>query len=141
MFELYEVEKTGIDDSEASSLRFNFSTNNSGDISALAVKFESTLEPLEFKRKAISILVDESVLESYVGDYDLSGTIVNVYIKNKKLYVFLAGQPEYELLALAKDKFSIKILDGYKVQFNISDNKVSELLFIQPNGTFKARRK
>jgi hypothetical protein len=60
----------------------------------------------------------------------------------KTIYLLVPGQPEYELVPVDKDKFSIKILKGFTVQFNRDDKKeVSELLSIQPNGTFKATKK
>ena len=62
-------------------------------------------------------------------------------MKGDLLYLFVPGQPEYELLPTAKHKFSIKILDGYKVEFVENDNgDITELLFIQPNGTFTAKK-
>ena len=82
-------------------------------------------------------------MQQYEGEYDLGGTALKVYLKgDKTLYLFVPGQPEYELVPVDKDKFSIKILKGFTVQFNRDDNKeVSELLSIQPNGTFKAKKK
>jgi len=52
------------------------------------------------------------------------------------------GQPEYELLATDKHKFSFKALEGFKVEFvEFDDKSINEIVFIQPNGTFKAKRK
>ena len=84
-----------------------------------------------------------ATLEKYVGDYELSGTAIKVYIKNdSKLYLFVKGQPEYELLATDKHKFSFKTLEGFKVEFVESDDEsITEIILIQPNGTFKAMRK
>jgi hypothetical protein len=81
-------------------------------------------------------------LQKYVGDYTLGGTIVKVYIKGENtLYVFVPGQPEYELMAADKDKFVLKVLTGYSVQFSgNAKGEISELMFIQPNGSFKASR-
>jgi hypothetical protein len=46
---------------------------------------------------------------------DLAGAaIVKVYIKdNKTLFVLVPGQPDYELVPVEKDKFSLKIINGY----------------------------
>jgi hypothetical protein len=58
------------------------------------------------------------------------------------LYLFVPGQPEYELLPTSKHKFSIKALEGFKVEFVESeDGSIKEVLMVQPNGTFKATRK
>ncbi len=144
IFEPFEVAKTGIDTTDSSPLRLNFITNDGGEISLVHMKLEGALDhPIEFNHKTNSIDVDKATLESYVGDYDFSGTAIKVYIKNgSKLYFFVKGQPEYELLATDKHKFSIKALEGFKVEFVDSDDKtINEILVIQPNGTFKATRK
>jgi hypothetical protein len=105
---------------------------------------EPTLPPLLFNKtpKPKEITVEE--LKKYEGDYDLAGAAtVKVYIKdNKTLFVLVPGQPDYELVPVEKDKFSLKILNGYFVQFEINDKAVSTgLTFIQPNGNFKATKK
>jgi hypothetical protein len=73
----------------------------------------------------------------------LSGLTLKVFIKDDKtLILSVPGQPEYELIPVDKNKFSIKSLSGFTVQFNANDkNEITELLSIQPNGTFKATRK
>lgn len=66
-----------------------------------------------------------------------------IYIKNgNTLCLFVPGQPEYELVAVGGDKFSIKTLTGFNIQFVLDDKGVvTGLLAIQPNGTFKATKK
>ena len=144
IFEPIEVTKTGIDTTGNSPLRLNFTTNNSGEISLVKMKVERTLDhPIEFKHKPNVIDVKKETLESYAGTYELAGTEIKVYIKNEsKLYLFVKGQPEYELLATDKHKFSFKTLEGFKVEFVESDDKsIKEIVLIQPNGSFKATRK
>ena len=144
VFEPFEVTNTGIDTTDSWSLRLNFDTNNSGEISSAKMKLEGAIDyPIEFKRKPNVIDVDKTILEKYVGDYEFSGTPIKVYIKNEsKLYLFIEGQPEYELLATEKHKFSLKILEGYKVEFVEADNgSITDIVFIQPNGKFKASKK
>ncbi|MTI40918.1 serine hydrolase [Fulvivirga lutimaris] len=144
VFEPFEVTEAGIDTTDTGPLRLNFSTNDAGDISLVKMKVEGALDhPIEFSHTPNLIDVDKSTLESYVGDYELSGLALKVYIKNENtLYLFVTGQPEYELLPTAKHKFSFKTLEGFKVEFLESDDKsIDEVLVIQPNGTFKAKRK
>ena len=72
----------------------------------------------------------------------LSGTVAKVFIKGgKTLFLFVPGQPEYELLYLGQDKFAVKALSGYKLQFEGSGGIMGTLIFSQPNGSFKATRK
>ena len=138
----YEVEETGIDTTDTSPLRFKFETNITGDISGMEAQIEPALpEPIAFKRTPNTIDVDTETLETYVGNYELMGTEIKVYIKDKNvLYVFVPGQPEYELMAVEKHKFNFKIIDGYKVEFTEEDGSITALTFIQPNGNFTAKR-
>jgi len=134
--------KEGIDTSD-NSIPIQFQMNANGDLTSFDIGLEPTLKPISFtkspKPKAISI----DSLQKYVGDYELSSIILKVSIKNNKtLTLFVPGQPEYELVPVDKNKFSIKSLTGFTVQFNANDkNEITEMLSIQPNGTFKAKRK
>ncbi|MBP6557379.1 MAG: serine hydrolase [Flavobacterium sp.] len=143
IFEPFDVTEKGIDTTDTGELRFNFITNESGDIASVQTKVEPTIAPIEFKRKPNTIKVDKAVLAKYVGDYELGGMIAKVYIKSEtNLFVFVAGQPEYELLATDQHKFSFKTLEGFKVEFvEEADKTISSLIFIQPNGKFTAKRK
>jgi CubicO group peptidase (beta-lactamase class C family) len=143
VFEPFEVESTGIDTTDSGPLRFNFTTNNTGEISNVKIKVEAMLDPLEFKRKPNVIDVDKETLESYVGNFEIAGTAIKFYIKNETtLYLFVSGQPEYELIPTAKHQFALKALEGFKLEFFEDDNKaLNEVLMIQPNGSFKAKRK
>ena len=108
------------------------------------MKIEGALDhPIEFDHEPIEIDVDLATLEKYTGEYDLSGTEIKVYIKNEStLYLFVAGQPEYEVIPTDKNIFTFKTLDGFKVEFKESDDKsINQLILRQPNGTFKATRK
>ena len=144
VFEPFQVEDTGIDTTDSGPLRFKFIMNISGDISGMEAQIEPALpDPISFKRTPNTIDVSKETLESYVGEYELAGTTIKVYIKNENvLYMFVPGQPEYELLAVAKHKFNLKILDGFKVEFNEDDDgNIVTATFVQPNGTFTANRK
>ena len=143
VFEPFEVTKTGIDTSDSGELRFNFVTNDVGEISSLKTKIEPTLNAIEFVHKLNTIKISKEDLTKYVGEYELAGMTAKVYIKNEdKLCLFVEGQPEYELLATEKNKFSIKNLEGFKIEFiEEADKSIKSILFKQPNGTFTAKRK
>ncbi|MDQ3681968.1 MAG: serine hydrolase [Bacteroidota bacterium] len=132
-----------IDTSGSGPARIQFQLSKLGDIESLAMDLEASLKPLIFRKQLIGKEVKKEDLQKYVGDYDLSGTIAKVYVKNNNvLYVMVPGQPEYELLSTDKDKFALKVLSGYFVQFTVNDkNQVTDLTFIQPNGNFKAMKK
>ncbi len=143
VFEMFDVKNGKVNMEEETSVFFNFITNDGGEISGVDLKLEPAIDhPIEFKRTPVTIEVDNSVMKSYEGEYELSGMIIKVYTKGETLYLFVAGQPEYELLPTEKHKFNFKIVDGYKVEFiEDQDKAITELKLIQPNGTFVAKRK
>jgi hypothetical protein len=145
VFEPFDIDpKDGIDTTDRSPTRFAFQLNEAGDINAVLLPLESNLAPLKFSKTAKPKAITVEELKKYEGDYDLAGAaIVKVYIKNNKtLFVLVPGQPDYELVPVEKDKFSLKILNGYFVQFDTNDKSVTTgLTFIQPNGNFKAKKK
>jgi CubicO group peptidase (beta-lactamase class C family) len=143
MFEPFEKDpKEGIDTSEKSNL-LQFQMNRAGDMESLFIDFEPSLKPIVFTKTPRPKEISKDSLEKYVADYDLSSVVIKVFMKgDKTLFLFVPGQPEYELVPVEKDKFSIKILNGYTIQFNRNvEGHIIELLSIQPNGTFKAMRK
>ncbi|MCB0447147.1 MAG: serine hydrolase [Gelidibacter sp.] len=144
IFEPFEVVKNEIDTTDSGGLRLNFTTNDAGDIASVKMKIEPALEQsIEFKHTPNIIDIDAATLDQYVGDYEFSGVPIKVYIKDENtLYLFVKGQPEYELLPTGKHKFSLKALEGFKLEFvTTDDTSINAVMMIQPNGTFKAIRK
>jgi CubicO group peptidase (beta-lactamase class C family) len=141
VFETFEVKRTGIDTTETSQTRLNFSISEAGEISHVGIKMEVALDPIEFTRTPIKVDVEKGSLEKYVGEYMLGEMVTKFYLKGDNLFLFVPGQPEYELVPLGNHKFAIKNLEGFKIEFVHSEEKTSEAIFIQPNGTFKAKRK
>lgn len=129
---------------DAPPIRFSFHIDVKGEISKMTVPFESDVKDIEFEKETKAIDVKKADLEKFVGEYELApGVVAKFYIKGEKtLCAFLEGQPEYELVPTAKNKFDIKTLKGYHVQFE--ENEKGGILsasFIQPEGIFKAPKK
>lgn len=125
-------------------IRFSFHTDEKGEISKLTVPFETGVKDIEFIKETKTIEVKKADLEKFVGDYEFApGKGCKFYIKGgNTLYAFVEGQPEYELTPTDKDKFDLKILKGYSVQFEENEKgEITAVNFIQPNGTFKATKK
>ncbi|MGB3004992.1 MAG: serine hydrolase [Chitinophagaceae bacterium] len=123
---------------------FSFHIDGKGDINKLTVPFEDGVKDIEFEKEQKAINVNLSELKKYEGEYELApGILAKFYTKNEKtLYAFIEGQPEYELVPTDKNKFNLKILKGYSVQFEENEKKeITAVNFIQPNGTFKAPKK
>lgn len=125
-------------------IRFSFHIDDKGEINKLTVPFEAGTKDIEFIKEKKSLDLTTLELKKYEGDYEFApGAGAKFYIKGEKtLYAFIAGQPEYELVAVGKNKFDLKLLKGYSVQFD--ENEKGEIIsvnFIQPNGIFKATKK
>ena len=116
--------------------------DESGNIVSASMPLEGPAKPIVFTKGAKAKALTKDSLQKYTGDYSLAGTIVKVYIKGEStLYVFVPGQPEYELIATDKNKFIIKVLPAYSLQFSgNAKDEITELTFIQPNGSFKATK-
>jgi len=127
-------------------IRFTFHNDVSGDITKLTVPFEDGVKDIEFVKETKAVAVNKADLDKYVGDYEFvaaPGKFAKFYIKGEKaLYAFIEGQPEYELVPTDKNKFELKVLKGYSVQFEQTEKgEIISASFVQPNGTFKAKRK
>ncbi len=129
-----------VDTTEVSSVLIPFYMNEAGDIISTKLRFQPELEPFTFVKSSKPKQVSEDDLKVYVGNYQLSPqAIAKVYTKNKKLHLFIEGQPEYELVSIADRKFEIKTLKGYSLEFEGKD-AIESVKFIQPNGIFKATK-
>lgn len=141
VFEPFDI-KDGIDTADGSPLKLQFNLDINGNIDNATAQFEPTTKPIEFTRSAKPKEVTADDLKKYEGDYDISGVVIKIYVKETTLYMFVTGQPEYELVPVDKNRFNLKGLKGFTVQFNEDTNgKIIEALSIQPNGTFKAVKK
>jgi len=135
--------KEPIDTTDSFDFRLQFTMNLSGDIDGVQALLETGLKPIVFSKVIECKPITAAELQKYTGDYDLEGMTVKVYVKdNKTLYVLVPGQPDYEMVYLGNDKFALKALSGYYLQFGPPGAaKITEATFIQPNGSFKAVRK
>ena len=118
--------------------------NNKGDIISFEMRMEPAVKDIVFEKLPDVIEVNKSDLKKYEGVYEFRpGADAKFYIKGETtLYVFIEGQPEYELVASDKNKFFIKTLPDYKAAFEENDKgEIISVSFIQPNGTFKATKK
>ncbi|HEX5154258.1 MAG TPA: serine hydrolase [Parafilimonas sp.] len=143
VFTVFEENAQDDIDTSDKSTKLQFNMNINGDIESASINLEPTLKPIVFTRSDKTNQVVADSLQEYVGDYEIASATIKIYIKgDETLYLFVEGQPEYELAPTGKDKFLLKNMTGFSVQFNRNDkNQVTEILSIQPNGTFKATRK
>lgn len=119
----------------------NFGTANSGKIESASIEMDEPGKPTVFSRQAIKVNLSEEDLNKYVGDYDLEGMTVKIYLKGKTLMVLVPGQPDYETASVGNDTFDLTIIKGYSVKFTVENGRSKAVTFVQPNGNFTAKRK
>ena len=143
VFEALIIDKKEGIDTTSSGMKFNFKTNEAGNIESLSSQLEPSVKPIEFAKKPKIKDINKDSLTAYLGKYDLSGMELKIFFKgDSTLTLFVPGQPEYELQSVEKDLFAIKILSGFTIKFlRNEDNEITGLLSQQPNGTFKATKK
>lgn len=143
VFEAYELGKEMSEDSKSADFRFNFVSDNSGEIAELSIRFEVLVDPVVFKRTPNSVLTSLSDLMVLAGDYALgSSTNLTVVLRaGSTLFAIIPGQPEYELISKGNDRFGVKSLDGFELEFHKKDGQVTSVSIIQPNGILEAKRR
>ena len=140
-YDVFRIRSTEETENPKDAPKLRFNTDEKGSIASLEIKMEPSLKDIVFDK--LSPAVNKNELQKYVGDYDLNGATVKVYIKgDKTLMVFLPDQPDYELVPNKKDEFDLKVAKGYSVKFEVNEkNEVLSMTFVQPNGNFKAKKK
>ena len=143
VFNLWDNENAAENDtSGAEGLKLMFQMDEAGNIVSASLPLEGSVKPIVFTKGIKATPISKDSLQRYIGDYSLGGTVVKVYVKEENtLYVFVPGQPEYELVATDKDKFLIKGLSGYSLIFSgNAKGEIADVTFVQPNGSFKAAK-
>ncbi|MCP2604929.1 serine hydrolase [Candidatus Aminicenantes bacterium AH-873-B07] len=123
--------------------KVSFFMDKKGNINSLLIQMEPAIEDIVFKRVPEKKMREESFLRQFIGEYELNGLVLTVYLKGKdKLILIVPGQPEYELEPYKGTEFSLKNLKGFSVEFKKDNSgKVVSLIIKQPNGIFIAKRK
>ena len=142
VFEFKSVDKKDdADGTDESHFLVNFGTSNNGKISSISLDLDEPEKSTIFERQSIKVDLSGDDLSKYIGEYDLEGLTVKIYLKEKTLMVLVPGQPDYETIAVGNDTFDLSIAKGYSVKFTVENGNSKAVTFIQPNGTFTAKRK
>jgi len=121
-------------------MKFLFQSDENGDVTAVAARFEPAVEPIVFTKQADPRLADPAYLARYAGDYLLAGQTVTIALSGNALKVHLPGQPTYTLVPQASGRFQLEEAKVVTVGFSEDDGVVTALTFYQPNGVFEAQR-
>jgi CubicO group peptidase (beta-lactamase class C family) len=140
-FKIYSRDKQGkVDSSQGFAIEFRISSN--GEINELNAAFEPTVKTLVFSRIPKLASVKPDSLKKFEGEYTIGSISLKVFLQSNALHLSVPGQPEYTLVPIDANKFTIKDLNGFTITFDTDDkNVVISMTSSQPNGTFKAARK
>jgi Domain of unknown function (DUF3471) len=96
---------------------------------------------IDLKKESNPVLNEKEVFQKYVGDYNLGGQIVKVFVKENELMALIPGQPEYTLVNVKEYEFAVKGVNGYSVLFDkISNGSISGFTLVQPGGKMNAKK-
>ena len=89
----------------------------------------------EPKKVIIEVPVEDAILESYVGKYELmAGFILTINKYDNQLKVQATGQGEGPIIPISQNVFVIKGVDDAQLIFNINEAGEVESMTLQQNG-------
>jgi CubicO group peptidase (beta-lactamase class C family) len=140
-FNIFQRDKRGkVDTTEGFPVEFRISAN--GEITELNTTLEPSVKTIVFSRIPKVAAINSDSLKKYEGDYLIGQMNLKVVLENNALHLNVPGQPQYELVPIDVNKFSLKDMNGFTIIFTVNEkNQVTEMTSSQPNGTFKAVRK
>ena len=138
-FDVFEGELTDLDQ----KIKLQFHLDMDGNIVSLSTVVEPMLEAVTFVKLPPKQLDDPRFIQAVEGEYNLGSQLIDVRKSGDNLKLKITGQPEYTLIPYQKDEFKLQNLVGFSVKFYFdrSRDAVKELVFYQPNGTFRATPK
>ncbi|MBK8517277.1 MAG: serine hydrolase [Saprospiraceae bacterium] len=130
---------------ESNMTTIEFVKNQSGDVEKLIVKGR---QPDEFWIKSnkpipliMEIDVDETILDTYVGDYELEPNFILTVTKEKnRLMTQATGQGKIEIFAETETKFFVKVMDAQLEFIKGVSGKVEKLILTQGGRKMDAKK-
>ncbi len=117
-----------------------FLSDPDGDITALTVPFEPSVEPLRFDRLPDARAQDPEVLRRLCGTYTMGPIEVVVAQKGDRLLTVTApGAPPFELQAGRGLRFEVKGQPGITAEFELDGTGAVVRLVAQPLGIFRPK--
>jgi CubicO group peptidase (beta-lactamase class C family) len=127
---------------QAEGMKLAFLTNLNGDIDRVSVAMEPSVAPIEFAKQPPEEMSDPDFLARFEGEYELMGLTAVVALKGSdRLTLTVPGQPIYDLVPYMGTEFKIASHEGYSARFVVEKDRVTRVVFIQPNGVFPAEKK
>ena len=117
----------------------NYRTNPQGEIDGFTIALDEG--EVFFTKKVDASLSDPKILESYVGKYEMAGTILTFSLKNgNELYLSLPGQPVYQMIPYKKNEFKFKEFSDMKMVFKTENGKVISVTQVGSNGEYEFKK-
>jgi hypothetical protein len=114
-----------------------FGSDPDGDVTALTVPFEPSVEPLRFDRRPDDRARDPEVLRRLCGTYAMGPIEVVVALRGDQvLTVATPGAPPVELLAGRGLRFEVEGQSGVTAEFELAEDGSVVRLVAQPLGIF-----
>ncbi len=122
-----------------------FTRNKAGDVDKLI--FRNKGEPMIWNKTSkplpsiIEIDVDENILETYVGEYELGPNfILTVSREKNQLITQATGQGKIEIFAETETKFFVKVMDAQLEFIKNVSGKVEKLILTQGGRKMDAKK-
>ncbi|NEU72310.1 serine hydrolase [Hassallia byssoidea VB512170] len=127
----------------------SFFTDTKGNITNLSVPLEPTFKDIVFTRMPDKGMTQISFLAQFVGEYEFSGKIIKISLKDNRLVASLPGQSDSELVGYRETEFNLKDLPKNTIKFIRDPNGIftqalitqPNTLITQPNSVFTATKK
>lgn len=138
----YHYDVFSYNDKFGNDWKIQFLMNQHGDIDRIQESLQSGVDDIIFTKKIQAMEIKPTDLHKYVGEYDFGPAQGKIWLKDDTLLMAsVPGQPDYELIPLKPNEFSLKIAPDIHFIFTEDSNgKITELASVQPNGTFKAKK-
>jgi CubicO group peptidase (beta-lactamase class C family) len=140
-FKIYSRDKQGVVDT-SQGFPIEFRTSANGEINEVDAAFEPSVKTIAFSRIPKTAAIQADSLKKFEGEYTIGAMSLKVFLQSKDLHLLVPGQPEYTLLPIDVNKFTLKGMNGFTIIFDTNaKNEVTGMTSVQPNGSFKATRK
>lgn len=126
-------------DEQLGLFSLNFSTNPQGEIGGLTVSLDQ--KEAEFKRRPDASLSDPKTLQTYTGQYEITGYVFTVALKNNELIVTAPGAPDEHLIPYKPRVFKAKEFSDFTIEFMVENGKVTGFKQKDPSGEYVIKRK
>ena len=135
-FETFDLEWHELGD-QSNLFPLMFLSDPDGDITALTVPFEPSVEALRFDRLPDAPALDPEVLRRLCGTYTMGPIEVTVTQKADRLLTIAApGAPPFELRAGRGLRFEVTGQPGLTIEFELDETGAVAWLVAQPLGIF-----